>query len=201
MKFATTRFVSTVIIALLGAAAQGAEPLSNLAIFKSGGLSQGLWRMEILNSSDPRMAQGAAAMGKMNICVDVAKEMAKNHEGGEQDCTPTVVSDSATAAEVAVACKDGSHSQLKIKREGDKNYLLDSVMTGKDGKARTFQARYSYQGACKGDSVIQMDKNSAACQKMGNVDMSKMAAMCANSPEQYRAQCEQQMKQVATMCQ
>jgi len=157
--------------------------------------------MELLSSSDPMMTQGAAAMGKMNVCVDVAKQMSRNNQLDEQSCTPKVLRNNKDAAEIDVSCKDGAHSHVKIDRESDKSYLLDSTMTSADGKNRSFKARYSYEGACKGDSLIQLDKNSAACKKMGNVDATKMAGMCAKAPEQYRAQCEQQLQQMGNLCQ
>ncbi|MGE0114924.1 MAG: hypothetical protein AB7T07_08590 [Steroidobacteraceae bacterium] len=195
------KIAATGAVLLLGQAASAANSLEDLALFKSGGLTQGLWGMELLSSSDPMMTQGAAAMGKMNVCVDVAKQMSRNNQLDEQNCTPKVLRNSRDAAEIDVSCKDGSHSHVKIDRESEKSYLLDSSMTSADGKARSFKARYRYEGACKGDSAIQLDKNSAACKQMGNVDMTKMAEMCAKAPEQYRAQCEQQMKQMGSMCQ
>jgi hypothetical protein len=178
-----------------------AASLEDLAIFKSGSMTQGLWRMELLNSNEAMLNQGAAAMGKVSFCADVAKKMAENNQLDEETCSSKVLRNSKEAAEVEVTCKDGSHSHTKLNRESDQSYLVDSQMTDKNGKTRSIQARYSYEGVCKGDSVIQLDKNSAACKQMGNVDLSKMAAMCANAPEQYRAQCEQQMKQMSGMCQ
>lgn len=197
----SVKIIAGGVIALLSYAASAANSLEDLAIFKSGGLNQGLWRVELLGSNEPMVNQGAAALGKMSICVDVAKQMAKNNELDEQNCKPKVIKNTKDAAEVDVSCNDGTHSHVKVDREGDKNYLLDSEMTDSNGKARSIKARYSYEGACKGDSVIQLDKNSPACKQMNNVDMTKMTAMCAQAPEQYRAQCEQQMKQMGNACQ
>ncbi|MGD9843224.1 MAG: hypothetical protein AB7F79_00610 [Steroidobacteraceae bacterium] len=195
------KFVVASVSGLIGCGALAANSLEDLAIFKSGGLTQGLWRIEVLNSNEPMLNQGAAAMGKVSFCADVAKKMAENNQLDEESCNPKVLRNSKDAAEVEVSCKDGSHSHTKLNREGDKSYVVDSQMTDTDGKTRSIQARYSYEGVCKGDAVIQLDKNSAACKQMGNVDLSKMAAMCANAPDQYRAQCEQQMKQMTGMCQ
>lgn len=188
--------------ALLLNLSASAATLEDLAIFKSGGLTQGLWRMELLSSSEPMLNQGAAAMGKMSICADVARQMSKNSQLDEQSCTPKVLRNSKDAAEVEVSCKDGARSHMQINRDGDKSFLIDSEMTSKEGKTRALKARYSYEGACKeSDALIQLDKNSTACKQMGNVDMSKMAGMCASAPEQYRARCEEQMKQMAGACQ
>lgn len=186
---------------LLGQAALAANSLEDLSIFKSGGLTQGLWRMELLSSSEPMLNQGASALGKMSICADVAKQMAQSNQLDEESCTPKVLRNTKDAAEVDVSCKDGSHSHVKVNREQDKSYVLESAMTDTEGTTRNIKARYSYEGACKGDSVIQLDKNSNACKQIGNVDTAKMAELCAKAPEQYRAQCEQQMKQMGNMCQ
>ncbi len=186
---------------LLAASAQAAGSLEDLAIFKSGGLTQGLWRVELLSSNEALLNQGANAVGKMSFCADVAKQMAKNNELDEQSCKPKVLRNTKDAAEVDVTCSDGAHSHVKIDREGEKSYVLDSAMTDSDGKSRNIKARYSYEGACKNDSVIQLDKNSAACKQLSTVDPAKIAAMCANAPEQYRAQCEEQAKKIGNVCQ
>lgn len=178
-----------------------AGTLEDLAIFKSGGLTQGLWRIELLSSNEPMLNQGASAVGKMSLCADVAKQMAKNNELDEQSCKPKVLRNTRDAAEVDVTCSDGAHSHVKIDREADRSYVLDSSMTDSDGKTRNVKARYSYEGACKGDSMIQLDKNSAACKTLSTVDTAQIASMCANAPEQYRAQCEDQAKKMGNMCQ
>lgn len=170
-------------------------------MFKSGSLGKGLWRMELLSSSDATLSQGAAAMGnKMSICADVAKQMSQNSQLDEQSCTPKVLRNSKDVAEVDVTCTDGTHSHVTVNRESEQTYLLDSQIT-KDGKTRAIKARYSYEGACKGDSVIQLDKNSAACKTLSSMDAAKITSLCANSPEQYRAQCEQQARQLGNICQ
>jgi hypothetical protein len=186
---------------LFGAAAHGAGSLEDLALFKSGGMTQGLWRMELLNSSEPMLNQGASAMGKMSICADVAKQMAKNNQLDEQSCKPKVLVNTKDAADIEVSCQDGSHSHVTVSRETDQSYVIDSQMTSKEGKQRSIKARYSYEGACKGDSVIQLDKNSAACKQISNMDAARMTEVCAKAPEQYRAQCEQQMKNMGNLCQ
>ncbi len=178
-----------------------AGSLEDLAIFKSGGLTQGLWRIELLSSNEPMLNQGASAVGKMSLCADVARQMAKNSTLDEQQCKPKVLRNTKDAAEVEVTCNDGAHSRVKIDREADRNYVLDSSMTDSSGKTRNMKARYSYEGACTNDSMIQLDRNSAACKTLSNVDPAKIMAMCANAPEQYRTQCEQQARQMGNVCQ
>jgi hypothetical protein len=196
-----TSFLLAAACGLAAETAGAAGTLEDLAIFKSGGLTQGLWRIELLSSNEPMLNQGASAVGKMSLCADIAKQMAKNNELDEQSCKPKVLRNTQDAAEVDVSCTDGAHSHVKIDREADKNYVLDSSMTDSDGKTRNIKARYSYEGACKGDSLIQLDGNSPACKALSGVDTAKIASMCANAPEQYRAQCEAQAKQMGNMCQ
>lgn len=186
---------------LAAGTALAASSLEDLAIFKSGGLTQGLWRIELLSSNEPMLNQGANAVGKMSLCADVAKQMAKNNELDDQSCKPKVLRNTKDAAEVDVTCSDGTHSHVKIDREADKSYVLDSSMTDSDGKNRNIKARYTYEGACKNDSVIQLDKNSTACKTLSNLDTAQIASMCANAPEQYRAQCEDQAKKMGNICQ
>jgi hypothetical protein len=185
---------------LLSQPAWSAKGLEDLTMFKSGSLGRGLWHMELLSSSDATLTQGAAAVGKMSICADVAKQMAQNSQLDEQSCTPKVLRNTKDVAEVDVTCTDGTHSHVTVNRETDQTYVLDSQIT-QDGKTRAIKARYSYEGACKNDAVIQLDKNSVACKTLSSMDAAKITSLCANSPEQYRAQCEQQAKQLGNICQ
>jgi len=159
--------------------------------------------MELLSSSDSSMQEAMGKVGKMSICVDIAKQMAKSTGTQQSDCSTKVLRNTADAAEVDASCPSGSHSHMTMSRESKDSYLIDATITsGKDDKPRSFKARYTYEGACKSDSLVQVDKNSEACQKMkSEMKGMDMAAMCAKTPEQYRAQCEQQMKQMQAMCQ
>jgi hypothetical protein len=189
---------------LAASAAFAADGLYKLNIFKSGTLGKGLWQVQVLSTDDATLSQGAAAVGKVGkvgICMDVAERLAKQGQLDDQGCTPKIIKDTKDAAEVSISCTDGQRSHVAINRESEQSYLIDSDMTDKDGKARSLKARYTYQGACKGDAAIQMDKDSTACKMMGQMDMSKMAAMCASAPAEYRAQCETQMKSMAGSCQ
>lgn len=197
--------VAFAITTTLALSAQAADDLGNLQVFKGGAGStqSGKWRMELISSTDPTAQEAMGKMGKMSICVDIAKQMTKNSGTQESDCTTKVIRNTAAAAEVEASCKNGSQSHVTMTREGKDSYLLDATMTsGKDSKPRSFKARYTYEGACQGESLIQMDKSSEACQKMQKETKGMdMSALCAKTPEQYRAQCEQQMKQMQAMCQ
>jgi|GEM_PF-1834880 len=195
-----TAGISVLLGACLLSSATHAKGLEDLVLFKAGNLGHGLWHVDLLNSSDATLTQGAAALGKMSICADIAKQMAQNSQLDEQSCKPKVLRNTKDAAEVDVTCDNGTHSHVVITREGEQTYLLDSQLTH-DGTTRAIKARYTYEGACKNDSVIQLDKNSAACKALSSTDASRIAALCANAPAQYRAQCEQQAKQMGNICQ
>lgn len=179
------------------AQAQNNAALAELKLFKSAPLSQGLWRMELVSSDDPRMALGAAAMGQTSMCMDVAKQVSKNTPAEDPRCTPKVLQNTDTQAEVEISCKDGNSSRLLLTRESDKSYLMDTTIN-KDAQPRNLKIRYTHTGACKGDAVMQFDKNSPMCKQM---DPARMLAGCARLPEASRAACEQQMKGLAASCQ
>ena len=208
--FGSKRFTSMMLGTVLGAAlavgypAYAAEELSNLEMFKGNGAMQsGQWRMEMLSSNDTSTQDAMGKMGKMSICVDMAKQLAKNANSEKPDCNVKVLRNTASVAEIESSCKSGSQSHVVMTRESKDSYLIDgSIANDKSDKPRTFKARYTYEGACKGDSMIQVDKQSEACQKMkAQMQGHDMVAMCASTPEQYRAQCEQRMKQMQSMCQ
>lgn len=181
----------------LAGASQAASPLSDLKLFKSSNMGQGLWRMELISSDDPQMAKGAAAMGQTALCMDMAKQAAKNTPAEDPKCTPKVLRNTDSQAEIEVSCKDGTSSRMLMSRESEKSYLMDTTVS-KDGKPRNFKVRYTHAGACKGDAMVQFDKNSPVCKQM---DPAKMLAGCARLPEASRAACEQQMKGMAASCQ
>ena len=183
---------------LTGAAqAQGNAPLSELKLFKTQPPGQGLWRMELISSDDPRMTLGAAAMGQAALCMDVAKQVSKNTPADNPQCTPKVLRNTDTQAEVEVSCKDGTSSRMLMTRESEKSYLMDTTIS-KDGQPRNLKIRYTHAGACKGDAMVQFDKNSPMCKQM---DPTRMLAGCARLPEASRAACEQQIKGMAASCQ
>jgi len=197
---------SLLVIALLMCPlAYADEGLENLKFFKSGGMQHGKWQMELLEGGDPQVRQGMEKMGKMSICMDMAKQMAKDYRHDDSQtnsCTRKVIKDSASTAELDVFCDSGSHIHSVITRDGDKSYIVDANVTRKDGKTTHMKARYTYQGECTGEGMVQFDKDSRACQMMRkNTKGADMSAMCVKLPEQMRAQCETNMKQAQASCQ
>jgi len=184
------------------AASHATADISALELFKGNNMQSGKWRVELLSSSDPQAKEIMGKMGNMSICADVAKEIAKNSKTDNSDCNTKIIRNTSSVAEVEATCKDGS-SHMTMTRENKDSFLMEGSMTSKNEQPKTMKMRYTYEGACKsGDSLIQMDKNSEACQKMkAQMGGRDMTAMCASTPEQYRSQCEQQMKNMMSMCQ
>jgi hypothetical protein len=202
--------IVAVLVVVAPVRPSGAEDaMKKLEIFRDAPLEKGLWRMEVLESSDPRIKESSAKMGKASICMDVAQEITAgpNGEGtaeGDEDpdCKQDIVRDTASAGEIAVTCKDGDRTTVIISREGPKSYVFDSKRTPPEGEPKTMKGRYTYQGPCKGDSLIQMDRDSEACQKMrSQMGEDGGAAMCAQVPEEHRAECVKRMQSLTAMCQ
>lgn len=181
---------------LLAGSGRAAAPLSELKLFKATPMGQGLWRMELVSSDDPQMRMGAAAMGQAGLCMDVNKQINKSSQVEDPRCTPKVLRNTDSEAEIEVSCKDGGSSRMLMTRESEKSYLMDTTVS-KDGKQRSFKVRYTHAGACKGDAMMQLDKNSPMCK----MDPARMLGRCASLPEGARAQCEQQIKGLAAACQ
>lgn len=190
------RFALLILTGGLAYPAFGAD-FSQLSLFKAGALQKGLWQMQVLESSQPNMQQLLAQAGNVSFCADIATQMGKNAaQETQQNCTTKVISDQPATAEVEMICGENTN-RIKLQKENAQNFVSDITTNGSAG-TQHFKVRYTYKGECKGDALIQMDKNSPACRAMAGMDMT---ALCAQSPAEYRAQCEQQAKQTQGMCQ
>lgn len=198
MRIPSFRSLALTCVAIgVGVCAQAAG-LEDLTIFKSGGLASGRWSVQMLETTSPEMKKAMTEGGKMSVCTDMAKQVAKSSSDKDSSCTPKILTNTANVAEVETSCANGSHSKVKINKESDKTYLADLLNTSESGETTHSKMRYTYQGECKADeAMIQLDKKSEACKQMGTVDPSA----CEKAPESFRAQCEQQLKQMAKMCQ
>jgi hypothetical protein len=209
------------------------DVMKTLAIFSDVPLEKGLWRMEILESSDPRIKESSAKMGKAAICMDVAHEIGeggdKGDADGDEDCKQKIVRNTDSVGEIEVVCKDGDRTNVAITRDGPKSYIFDSKRTAPsddpestggapgrgaddsgDGEAAakataarvdTMKGRYTYTGPCKGDALIQMDRDSEACKQMREqMGPGGGASMCAQLPEEHRPECEKRMKTLSALC-
>jgi len=179
------------------------DAMKKLEVFGDAPLEKGLWRMEIVESSNPALKEQSAKLGKAAICMDVAREISKGagEEVDDDGCKQKIVSNTSTAGEIEVSCPEGDKTTVKITRAGPKSYLFDTTRTPTEGDPETMQGRYTYQGPCKGDSLVQMDRDSEACQKMrAQMAGENPAAMCAQLPEEHRPQCEAKLKSMTAMC-
>lgn len=180
------------------------DTMENLKIFKNGALQHGKWKIEVLDGTDPKMAEMMKKTGAMSICMDIAKQMAKDYQRDNSQtktCTPKVISESANQAEVETTCDNGSTIHSIVTRESSTVFTTDATITSKEN-VRHMKFRYTNQGECTGEGVVQMDKNSPACKMMQkNTQGVDMTAMCARLQGDMREQCEKNMKNAMAACQ
>ncbi|HEX2586457.1 MAG TPA: DUF3617 family protein [Steroidobacteraceae bacterium] len=191
-------------ISIVSFTAHADGAMESLKLFKSGGMQHGKWQIEMLEGSDPKMAGMLKQAGNMSICIDIAKQLSKDYQRENQtnSCTHKVIKDSSDSAEVEVTCESGSHIHSLITRENDKTYTADSTISTRDQSDRHMKFRYTYQGECTGDGLVQFDKNSPMCKMVREKSQGKdMTAMCARLQDKMREQCEQNMKNAMASCQ
>jgi len=193
-----------IVISMLSFSANADDVMQSLKLFKSGGMQHGKWQIEMLEGSDSKMTGMMKQAGNMSICIDIAKQLSKDYQRDTQanSCTHKVLKDSADSAEVDVTCESGSHIHSLISRENDKTYMADSTISTKDHADRHMKLRYTYQGECTGDGLVQFDKNSPMCKMVREKSQGRdMTAMCARLQDKMREQCEQNMKNAMASCQ
>jgi hypothetical protein len=187
------------------ASAWADDVMENLKVFKNGGLQHGKWKIELLEGSDAKIADMMRKTGGMSICMDIAKQMAKDYQRESSqgnNCTHKVIRESASEAEVDVSCENGSTIHSHITRDSSTVFNSDVLITKADGSSRHMKFRYTNQGECTGDGVVQLDKNSPACKMMQkNTKGADMTAMCVRLQGDMREQCEKNMKNMMAACQ
>ncbi|MCC6291265.1 MAG: hypothetical protein IT164_01340 [Bryobacterales bacterium] len=186
-----------------------AQDVSKLAVFGGRPPGKGLWKMELLDSSNKEMLKHAKMASGMGVCMDAAAEMneqwKQNAANPREKCGVKVLQNTASKAEVQVSCPSGTKSHALITAESKDSYLTTSTVTGKDGKEMMIKARYRYAGTCKSDSVLQMDSNSPQCAQI-KARLSQMdpATACAHAGGAEKAACVERMKtataQLKKMC-
>ena len=138
-----------------------------LEIFGDRPSPRGLWRTELLEASDKELMANAKAMSSAAVCMDAAVEMAKGVKPAESACTLKLVKNTRTVAEIEKHCPEGATTVMTMKRESPESILFESVERGKAGIISTMKGRYRYEGECSaGDSLMKLDKDSEACQRM-----------------------------------
>jgi hypothetical protein len=208
-----TRFFTFVSLAMFAFCSLSlGQETPKLSIFGNRTSQKGLWKMELLDSSDKSLMANAKAMGSMGICMDAASEMASelsgkgNKDPKEPKCKSKVVKNTSTVAQMEIECPDGQRNSITITAESKDAFVFDMASTKKTGEKMTMKGRYRYAGECKGDSLMQFDKNSPQCAQMA-AQMAKMDPnkQCGKLSGDAKANCEQQIKaalgQMAKMCQ
>lgn len=188
-----------------------AQDTPKLSIFSGRPAQKGLWKMELLDSSDKRMMANAKAMGSMGICMDAATEMANelstqgNKDPKALKCKTKVLKNTAAVAQMESECPDGQRTHVTVTAESKDAFLFDMASTSKTGERMTMKGRYHYAGECKGGSVMQLDKSSPQCAQMA-AQMAKMDPdrQCGKLSGDARASCESQvkaaLKQMSAIC-
>lgn len=185
-----------------------AAELPRLAIFGNRPAAKGLWKMELLESSNKEMLKQAKAMSSMSFCMDAASEMSQKlsaPKDGKVKCESKIVKNTSSEAEMEMICPNGTKMKVSMTAESKDSYLVKTVSTPKSGEPMTMKARYMYAGACKSDALIQMDSKSPECQKI-RAQMSLMdpEKACGKLTGNQKAACEGQMKsaraQMEKMC-
>ena len=126
-----------------------------------------LWKMELIEATDQKLMANAKTLAETAICMDAALEMGKGVKPSKSDCTQTVLKDTTAEAQIEKHCPDTGTTTMLMKRESKDTIYFETVEKGKAGITSAMRGRYHYVGPCKpGDSLVQVDKNSEACQRM-----------------------------------
>jgi hypothetical protein len=156
---------ATVLWCALASAADTGKP--RLKMYGDRPNPQGLWKMELLEASDPKLMANAKTLAETAICMDAALEMGKGVKPSKSDCTQTVLKDTTNEAQIEKHCPDTGTTTMTMKRESKDTILFETIEKGKAGITSAMRGRYHYVGPCKaGDSLVQVDKDSEACQRM-----------------------------------
>ena len=183
------RFVlqaSLAAMVLWGALAAGAADTDKPRLKIYGGRSspQGLWKMEIIEASDPKLMANAKTLAETAICMDAALEMGKGVKPSKSDCTQSVLKDMTSEAQIEKHCPDTGTTTMTLKKESKDTIFFETIEKGKAGVISMMRGRYHYAGPCKaGDNLVQIDKDSEACQRM-------RAEVATRNPETECAQVE-----------
>jgi hypothetical protein len=147
------------------AASAGADS-PRLKIYGDRPSPHGLWKMELLESSDEQLMANAKRLSEAAVCMDAALEMGKNVKPQESPCTQSVVTDTSAEAQIEKNCPGGT-TVMKMKRESKDTIAFETVERGKAGIISTMKGRYHYVGPCSAtDNLMKADKDSEVCQRM-----------------------------------
>ena len=150
--------------AMAAGAAESSRP--RLKMFGDRPSPQGLWKMELLESTDQQLMANAKRLSEAAVCMDAALEMGKNVKPQESPCTQDVVKNTSGEAEVEKHCPGGT-TVMKMKKESKDVIAFETIERGKAGIISTMKGRYHYVGPCSAtDNLMKADKDSEVCQRM-----------------------------------
>jgi hypothetical protein len=183
---------SAVVLACWSVVAVGAADTGKpeLKMFGDRPNPQGLWRMELLEASDPKLMANAKTLAETAICMDAVMEMSKNVKPSASTCTQTVLKNTSAEAEIEKHCPDVGTTVMSMKRESKDTVLFETVEKGKAGVISVMRGRYHYVGPCSaGDSLMKADKDSEVCQRARAEAAAGPEASCAGLEGTQRAEC------------
>lgn len=188
---------SAVVLACWSVVAMGAADTGKpeLKIFGNRPSPQGLWRMELLDASDPNLMANAKTLAETAVCMDAVMEMGKNVKPSASTCTQTVRKNTSAEAEIEKHCPDVGTTVMSMKRESKDTILFETVEKGKAGVTSMMRGRYHYVGPCSaGDSLMKADKDSEVCQRARAEAAAGPEASCAGLEGTQRAECVRQVE-------
>jgi hypothetical protein len=153
---------------------------------------KGLWKMELLESSDPKLMANAKTLSETAICMDAALEMAEGVKPTRSNCTQSVLKDTVSEARIEKHCPDTSTTTMTMTRESENTILFETIEKGKAGVISTMRGRYHYVGPCNpADGLMKVDKDSEICQRARADAAAGPEAMCAGLEGAQKAECLQ----------
>jgi hypothetical protein len=153
---------------------------------------KGLWKMELLESSDPKLMANAKTLSETAICMDAALEMAEGVKPTRSNCTQSVLKDTVSEARIEKHCPDTGTTTMTMTRESENTILFETIEKGKAGVISTMRGRYHYVGPCDpADGLMKVDKDSEICQRARAEAAAGPEAMCEGLDGAQKAECLQ----------
>lgn len=183
---------SAAVLACWSLVAAGAADTGKprLKMFGDRPSPQGLWKMELLEASDPKVMANAKTLAKTAICMDAAMEMGKGVKPSKSDCTQTVRKNTSAEAEIEKHCPEVGTTVMTMRRESKDTIFFETVERGNAGVTSMMRGRYHYVGPCgAGDSLMKVDKDSEVCQRARAEAAAGPEASCAGLEGAQKAEC------------
>ena len=184
------KLVSATILACCAVAAGAAESTRpRLKMFGDRPSPHGLWKMELLESTDAQLMANAKRLSEAAVCMDAALEMGKNVKPQDSPCTQNVVRNTSGEAEIEKHCPGGT-TTMKMKKESKDVIAFETIERGKVGVISTMKGRYHYVGPCSAtDNLMKADQDSEVCQRMRAEAAADPEATCGTLESAEKTEC------------